>query len=89
MIRNVLALDDHDPICGQCATALGGTPNGRSPVYACVCRCCGNISECRAVDQHTWPASLIRPEPRHARKPWRQPDDYSEIEGLLGGRREP
>ncbi len=88
-IRNVLALDDRDPICAPCTIALGGTNTKVIPVFDRPCRHCGNIRRCAAVGDITWPAALVRPAPRHEGKPWRQPDDYSELETMLGGRREP
>jgi hypothetical protein len=86
MIRNVLALEDHDPICGPCTAALGGQSNGAVIASPRVCRHCGNIRDCAGVGEFTWPAALIRP--RHDGKPWANPDpdNYDELETILGRR---
>jgi hypothetical protein len=80
-LRSVLALDEEQPICADCATALGGRPVFKIlTVTARPCGHCGVIRECTAVRDYEFPASLIRPDRRA------DADDYSELEAYLGRR---
>jgi hypothetical protein len=78
----VLTLDPNDPICPDCAKALGGVPQAKVATVSVVhCRHCGDGRACVAVRDYAFPAQVRR----HAGKPWEAKGD--ELAELLGGRK--
>lgn len=80
---------DGDPwICGRCADARGGTLVSGLPPCRAHCSVCGKPHPCHHVGEYGWPGITTSGENsrRHQGKPWAEPDDYSEMETLLGRR---
>lgn len=83
MSSPVLTLDANDPLCLNCATALGGTPvDWAVHMSERACAHCHRETACPAVRDFVWPDGLRR----HAGKPWAAPDDYSDLANMLGGK---
>ena len=78
-IRTLLGYNENEPICHSCSKAYGLVPLDKAVTFAmqtcCVCR---SDQPCCAIRDYR-----ARPRPQaHV-----APDDYSELETLLGGPR--
>jgi len=83
-IRTLLGYNENEPICHSCSKAYGLVPLDKAVTFAmqtcCVCR---SDQPCCAIRDFAMPAS----DAPARRQPHVAPDDYSELENLLGGRR--
>jgi len=94
-IRTLLGYNENEPICHSCSKAYGLVPLDKAVTFAmqtcCVCR---SDQPCCAIRDFAMPANIARRadfraaggETRSARAQT-SPDDYSELEALLGGPR--
>jgi hypothetical protein len=80
MTPTLVGYSTDDPICAPCARAYGLTERNDGVVTVSMrpCGVCQRERPCVAIRDYHPPGC------RHAGKPWAAPDDYSELETMLG-----
>jgi hypothetical protein len=81
----ILAKNPNEPVCSSCAKGLGAKPMFKTMTVSVEpCCLCGSRVPCTAIRDWTWPTT--QPAPLERKRYWQQPDDYSELETILGRR---